>query len=194
MTRFTRILLFAPLAIVGPLGCADQDLVMDVQRCSEVQRLAVLPFADGPGPSGLNSGSAVAGFVLDCLVQGGRYQLVERSRLKAIMDERELQAADLIDPATAAEVGKAAGVDAVITGSVSQYDSDKTVVYIHIIPVITRSYRVGATVRIIDVNDGMIIYANSESGSSGSNYTEAGKKAIDKAFKPLFAKVRRSVG
>jgi hypothetical protein len=194
MTRFTKTLVFASLAIVGPLGCADQDLVMDVQRCSQVQRVAVLPFADGPGPNAINSGNAVAGFVLDCLVQGGRYQLVERSRLKAIMDERELQAADLIDPATAAEVGKAAGVDAVITGSVSQYDYDKTTVYIYIVPVTSWKYCVGATVRIIDVNDGTIIYANSESGSSGSNYTEAGKKAIDKAFKPLFAKVRRSVG
>jgi hypothetical protein len=193
MSRFTRALAFAPLAVLGPLGCADRDLVMDVQRCSQISRLAVLPFSDGPGASAVNSGPAVAGFVLERLAQSGKYQLVERSRLKTILDEHDLEAADLIDPATAAKVGKLAGVEAVVTGSVSQYDQDKSIVYIYIIPIITRSYRVGATIRIIDVDGGMIIYAKSASGSSSSNYTSAGKKAIDKAFKPLFAKVGRSV-
>ena len=175
---------------VALAGCTEPDLVMDLQRCSEVRRLAILPFTDGPGNDGLNSGTAVAGFVLDLLVRSGQYQLVERSRLKAIMSEMDLQATDLIDPSTAARVGKVAGVDAVVTGSVSQYNSDKTVVYIYIVPVIGWKYQIGTTVRMVDVQNGAIIYSNSGAGQSGKNYTEAGKKAVETAFKPLFSRVK----
>jgi curli biogenesis system outer membrane secretion channel CsgG len=165
---------------------------MDQQRCAAISRIAVLPFTDGPGDHAMNSGNAVAGFITERLAQIGRFRLVERSQLKSIMDELDLQAADLIDPATAAKVGKLAGVDAVVTGSVSQYDSDKTVVYLHVVPIVGWSYKIGATVRIVDVNGGAIVYSNSASGASASDFTEAGKQAVTKMVQPLLNELRRN--
>lgn len=190
--RIIGALLLCTVIVVS--GCASPDVTIDVQRCSRIQRLAILPLTDGPGLRAKNSGNAVAGFVLDKLTRSGRFRVIERSKLKAIMDEADMQAADFIDPDTAAKIGKLAGVDAVVTGSVSQYDYEKTVVHIYIIPIVSRTYRVGMSVRIIDVDGGAIIYANSASGSSGSNYTQAGRRAADKLFDPLFRQVKPAPG
>ena len=128
-THTQRATLMGCLSLVLLVGCANQprDFVLDAQRCGQVHRVAVLPFSDGPGTDGVNSGNSMAGFVLDRLIQGNRLEVVERSRLKAIMAELDLQAADLVDPRTAAKVGKLAGVDAVVTGSVSQYNYDRAI-------------------------------------------------------------------
>ena len=53
-----------------------------------------------------------------------RYQLVDRKRLKAILDERDLQLF-ISDGASAGKVGKLANVDAMIYGSVSVTHSDE---------------------------------------------------------------------
>lgn len=184
-----RMMAWGGLAVVlagGVCGCAERppDVIV-VERLRDVHRIAVAPFADGPGASGINSGTAVTGLVINRLSQSGRFTLVERSQLKQILDERDLQAADLVDQSKAAEVGKLIGVDAIVTGSVTQYDSDKTVVYVHVVPIVGWSYRVGASVRIVDVKSGEIIYSHSMGGSSGKDFTEAGTQAVEKLTAPL---------
>lgn len=178
--------LLIPVFLVwGGCSAPRKELVIDTGRIAQIRRVAVLPFADGPGANAVNLGNAVAGLVVDRLSRSDRFRVIERSQLKSIMDELDMKASDMIDPATAAKVGKLAGVEAVIMGSVSQYDFDKTVVYIYIIPVVSWSYRVGASVRIIDVNGGDVIFAHSASGSSSADYTNAGVRAVDKLLAPL---------
>lgn len=55
-----------------------------------------------------------------------RYQLVDRKRLKAILDEQDLQAA-FSDPAEAVQAGRIARVDAMIYGSASVTQRDDTI-------------------------------------------------------------------
>lgn len=174
-------------------GCAEPFTgVMDTQRLSQVQRMAVVSFTDGPGVGAVNSGNAVVGFLIDRLAQSGRFKLIERAQIRRILEEQDLQASDLIDPATAARIGKIAGVDAIVTGSVNQYDSDKTIVHIYVIPIVSWSYRVGASVRIVDVQDGEIIYTNSKSGSSGKDYNEAGTQAVEKLLSPMLTALAKA--
>ena len=130
------VLLAACLASV--LGCAEAPELMNVQRLSEVRCLAVLPFEDGPGTQGRNSGRAVAGFLTSELTKCPKFRIIERSKLKSLMDEQDLQVTDIVDTETAVKVGKILGVDGIILGAVSQYDMDKTTVYIHIVPIVTR--------------------------------------------------------
>ena len=85
-------------------------------------------------------------------------------------------------------------MEAVITGSVSQYDKDKTVVYVYVVPIVGWSYKVGATLRMIDASNGDIVYAHSASGSSGNNYTEAGQEAVKKLLGPLLTSMKTSKG
>ena len=169
------------------IGCAPQAELMDAQRLCAIKSVAVLPFEDAPGRQSKQSGTATCGFITGELSRCNRFRIVERSRLTAIMDEQQLQTADVVDTAAAVKLGKMLGVQAVFIGSVSQYDMDKTTVYIYVVPVVSRSYKVGATVRLIDVSNGEVIYAHSACGSSGSNFTEAGKQAAKLLLAPLLA-------
>jgi len=183
--RNTVIFVSVLLCQMGLIGCAEQPALMNAERLSGVKTLAVLPFEDAPGSYGRNSGTAVCGFITSEMVMQNRYRLVERSKLRSLLDEQDLQVSDLTNPQTAARVGKLLGVQAVIVGSVSQYDMDKTTVYVHVVPIVSKDYKVGASVRMIDVTNGQIIYAHSACGNSGNNFTEAGKQAAQKLLAPL---------
>lgn len=69
------------------------------------------------GNSGVAS-EVVEDNLLNALVEQKRFQLVERSRLKEILDEQKLSAMKLVDTATAARIGKIAAASMVIMGSV----------------------------------------------------------------------------
>ena len=166
-------------------SCAEEPEMMNTERLSLVKRLAVLPFQDGPGTYAQNSGNAVTGFVTSELAKCDKYRVLERSRLKTVIDEQDLQVSGIMDQDTAIKVGKVLGADAVVLGSVTQYDMDKTQVYVHVIPIVSREYNVGAAIRMIDVNTGEVIYAHSASGKSGSSFTEAGKQAAQRLLVPL---------
>jgi curli biogenesis system outer membrane secretion channel CsgG len=147
--------------------------------------VAVLPFSDAPGAYSTNSGEAVSGFVTSELVSWGRYKVAERSSLGSVMSEQDLKSANLTDADTAKRIGKLLGVDAIIVGSASQYDMDKTQVYIHVVPIVTKDYKVGVSVRMIDAANGQVLYAHSASGSSGNNFTEAGQRAAKMLLQPI---------
>jgi len=184
--RLKATALLLPAACqLGLLGCVEQPQMINIERLSELNRLAVLPFEDSPGMHGRNSGNAVAGFVTGELLKHKRYRIIERSKIKSVLDEQDLQISDLIDPETAVKIGKMLGVDGVILGSVSEYEMDKTQVYIHMIPIITKEYKVGATLRMIDVTNGEIVYAHSACGKSGNSFTEAGRLSARQLLGPL---------
>lgn len=194
MGRCTKMALATTFLVAGVMGCAATPEVMVLERCAAISRVAVVPFTDGPGSHGLNSGNAVAAFTIERLVQSRRYRLVERGKLRTVLDEQNLQASDLIDPATAARVGKLVGAEAVFAGCVSEYDKDKTIVHVHVIPIVSWRYTVGTTVRLIDVETTDIIYAHSASDSSGKDFTHAGKRAVDKVLEPLLTQTAPAPG
>ncbi|CAK8721097.1 hypothetical protein GKODMF_12715 [Candidatus Electrothrix gigas] len=52
---------------------------------------------------------------------GKGFKVVDRTHLKSIIKENKLSATGLIDPATARKLGKIAGVDALITGTLTPF-------------------------------------------------------------------------
>ena len=179
------VLLLLAVCQSALIGCVEQPELINQQRLTHVSSVAVMPFEDAPSAYGRNSGTAVCGFITSELAMHKKYRVVERSRLKTVLNEQDLQSTSLMSADTAADIGKLLGVQAVILGSVSQYDMDKTTVYIHVVPVVSKDYKVGATVRMIDVTTGEIIYAHSACGQSGAHFTEAGKFAAQQLLAPL---------
>lgn len=49
------------------------------------------------------------------------FEVVERTQLKSILKEHKLAVSDLIDPSTARKLGQIAGVDALITGTITPF-------------------------------------------------------------------------
>ena len=167
-------------------GCAAPQVVTrNPEALAKIKRIAVIPFSDSPGALSRKSGQATAGFLMAEISQSNRYDLVERTQIKALMDEQDLQISSIADPSTAKKFGKLLGVDAVMVGSVSQYQHSKGYANLVYVTLPTNEYTIAATVRIINVADAKVVYAIGGCGKSGNNFDEAGRKFAKPVLAPL---------
>ena len=91
-------------------------------------RVAVMNFENNSTWSwwGDGLGAAAADELATQLVQTGKYTVIERRELAAILAEQNLGASGAITPATAAKVGKLLGVQLMLTGSITQFSIQRT--------------------------------------------------------------------
>ncbi len=68
------------------------------------------------------SGSQIATLTQSLLMGTQFYEILERDKLQRVLEEQNLAMAGVVDDATAVEVGKLLGVDAMIFGEVTMYD------------------------------------------------------------------------
>lgn len=85
-------------------------------------RIAVIPFRELNGkPTVL--GTYLAEELVTNLFQTGKLDIVERTMLDKILQELKLAESAMIDPSSAKEVGRIAGVDAIVTGTITDLQS-----------------------------------------------------------------------
>jgi curli biogenesis system outer membrane secretion channel CsgG len=126
----------APLALAAMLaGCGEAKQAIEIsydrpaayQIPESVRKLAIAEFG-GKTEADKRWGDIASDKLASELEtynrQFHRYQLVDRKRLRAIMDERDLQLA-ISDTATAGKIGKLANVDAMIYGNVTVVSRDE---------------------------------------------------------------------
>lgn len=100
-----------------------------------------------------------ADYATDVLVNTGRFDVVERTRLRELTDEYALDNTGLVDMNTAASIGKLAGAQYLLIGSINAVTARKSET--SIIGAGTNRYKVSATVsvRMVDVETGRIVLA-----------------------------------
>ncbi|HEY9799482.1 MAG TPA: CsgG/HfaB family protein [Leptolyngbyaceae cyanobacterium] len=95
---------------------------------TEKVRIAVLDFdfSSVSNPSYLSflpgGSKGVSEVLVNKLVKSGNFVVVERSQIDAILREQNLGDSGRVDASTAAQIGRILGVEAVIIGSVTQFD------------------------------------------------------------------------
>jgi curli biogenesis system outer membrane secretion channel CsgG len=67
-------------------------------------------------------GVALSDLVTDQLVNGHKFNVVERKKLDAVMDEHKLSTAGEVSPATMIQSGRLTGARYIVTGNVIQFD------------------------------------------------------------------------
>ncbi|MDH5527469.1 MAG: hypothetical protein OEY97_09205 [Nitrospirota bacterium] len=77
--------------------------------------------SDMRGPSG----GLVADRISQALFNSGRFQVLDRENLNAILQEQQLSMSDYTDPAQAVQVGRMLGSAALVFGSVNRYDYEE---------------------------------------------------------------------
>jgi len=85
-------------------------------------RIAVLPF-DSSHISSAHAHlatSVVNGMFETQLVKTGKFTVIERKRIEAVLSEQGLGLSGAVDPTTAVKVGKILGVELILTGDVTQ--------------------------------------------------------------------------
>jgi TolB-like protein len=124
MKRFiagTLFLLTLPAYAHQMLVDGVKDLATQISATATKQakkKIAVLPFRELDGQPTI-LGTYMAEELVTNLVQIGNFQVVERQLLHKVLGELKIEQSGAIDPATAKEVGKLTGVDAIVTGSIT---------------------------------------------------------------------------
>jgi curli biogenesis system outer membrane secretion channel CsgG len=139
-------------------------------------------------------GKGITDMLVEKLVNGGVYSVIERKALDAIIAEQNLSNSDRFDSSSAAKIGRLLGVDAIITGSITQFgrDDKSTNVGAGAVGGITRRFGIGGvgkkeskavvaiTARIVNTDTAEILAAttgNGESKRSGTYLLGAGGSA-----------------
>ncbi|MBV8895882.1 MAG: curli production assembly protein CsgG [Acidobacteriaceae bacterium] len=69
-------------------------------------------------------GKGISDLLVNQLVNDGTYRVIERAALDKILKEQNFSNSDRADPNSAAKIGKILGVDAIITGDITQFGRD----------------------------------------------------------------------
>ncbi len=171
-------------------GCGDPSMnLTHTVELSAIKTIAVVPFVDAPGSEG--SGEVVVTAAMQQLYRTPGVRVVERRRLKAIIDEHDLMQALSTDAQVASKIGEITGADTVILGEVTQYEAQQESGFVAVSAIsgggTKHIHRVGLSVRAVNVRDGQIIYAELGQGVNKGGYSDAAKQASQRAFRPWTA-------
>lgn len=131
------------------------------------KRIAVIELRDKTMNSPLKGdvGSIAIDELTTLLVNSGRFQVIERERIDALLQEQGLAGKGIVDNATAAQIGKILGAELIFTGAVTNWEVKETKEGTYIIVAGTRSQNVHIELavdgRIIDTSTGTILFADS---------------------------------
>lgn len=94
------------------------DEIADQMRDKQAHKLAVVGFTDLNGyKSAL--GAFISEELITNLVNSGRFDIVERRELDRVLSEHEMYTEGIFDQSTIAELQKLLGIEAIITGSIT---------------------------------------------------------------------------
>ncbi|HXZ26905.1 MAG TPA: CsgG/HfaB family protein [Terriglobales bacterium] len=108
------------------------SLLVQAQQGPRKKRVAVMDFDYGTVHSDVAAlfgtdvdvGKGMADLLVKHLVQDGTYSVVERRALDKILAEQNFSTSDRANPASAAQLGKLLGVDAIILGTITQFGGE----------------------------------------------------------------------
>jgi TolB-like protein len=133
MDRLSRLILLVLLvSFSGSLANAQTTLAVGVQTLAtdlaerlkhrDGLRIAIAPFADIDGRTSV-LGAYISEEITTHLLMHGSLDIVERTMLTRVFEELQLTETGAVDPATAKQVGKLAGVSVLITGTITDLQS-----------------------------------------------------------------------
>jgi len=141
--------------------------------------LAVLPFQ--PASAGVAAREPDLVYLQDALirtfVQTGKFDVLERAKVQAVIDEHEFSTAAVGDPANAAQLGKLTGAQYVVVGNVHELGlsvGQERVPYVDEYKC-TDSARVRLELRVVQTTTGRIVAAHSGTGSDAGSRVQPGR-------------------
>ncbi len=160
-------------------------------------RLAVLEFGTKAlNARWTNAGAAAQDMFVTELVKGGKFTVIDRERLDALLQEKNLTLGGDIDPSTAVKVGKLLGVEYFLFGNVTEFGEteNKAAVGWGIgVDVKKKKFVAALDCRVVSVNTGEIVWAdtrNKEESSTkvfvlGSGGGVDDDRMFDKVLRPI---------
>jgi curli biogenesis system outer membrane secretion channel CsgG len=162
------------------------------------KRIAIVDFED---TTGHQLEAAARDVATETLVKSGAFVVIEREQLASVLKEQGLAMTGAINPMTAAAAGKVLGLQAILTGKVTDFAdefSDKTIFMVH------KRERVSharVSLRMTDATTGETWLAESGEGSAteggttvygqggGDHDNNLGKNALYEAIHQMLGKI-----
>lgn len=195
MKKLTVTFLIAALAalVLAPHAFAQE----------EKPRIAVLEFEHKAGGGYWWQGGAEAMqdvFVTE-LVKSGKFRVIDREQLNAMMRERGLATSGDLDPASAVRIGKMIGADYFLTGAVTEYGVTDKGGSGFGISIKKRDFVAAANARLIDVETGEIVWADEARAQETTSKVRVrgvgggvdDQRMFDKVMKPVVQELTASL-
>jgi len=128
------------------------------------RRVGVLDFQNKTKYGENRLGSAASDILITELAKSGKFIVVERDKISTIMSEQKLGMTGAIDPTTAAKVGKILGLNAIVTGAISEFGSSTEGSEYLIAQSKRQVVKATVDIRVVDAETGQVLYADSGSG------------------------------
>jgi curli biogenesis system outer membrane secretion channel CsgG len=195
----------------GPAGAAASNQAAPEEAAppklhGPKKRVGIVDFDDSSRNSGWGSRNALAEAARDvateALVKSGAFVVIEREQLAQILKEQGLGMTGAISPQTAAKAGKLLGLQALVTGKVTDFDTaHKTGGFGGYYSSHEAKYTARVSLRMVDATTGEIWVAESGEGQASSKSTTVmgggshnvdptlGKKALYMAIHNMINKV-----
>lgn len=176
----TKFLFYVPTVLLAALmGCAamtgvkmKQDVSANVTEKVESKytgprrRVGVIDFENKTAYGQSRLGQAASDILITELVKTGKFIVIERDKMNKLLEEQKLGLTGAIDANTVAQMGKILGLNAIVTGAISNFGVRTTGSdYL-----IAQSKRQEATctvdIRVVDAETGQILLADSGKGVS----------------------------
>jgi curli biogenesis system outer membrane secretion channel CsgG len=141
-------------------------------------KVAILDFRNTSGYAGpWHIGGGVSDMLATALFKSNKFDVIERERIGLIIKEQKFQQTDMVDENSAVEFGKLLGADVIITGNVTEFGFKKSGFDfgriaghgLQDLSVKTQTVRVAMDARMIDVQTGKLIAAESADASNSSS-------------------------
>lgn len=173
-------------------------------------RIAVLEFKNKADNQWWWHGGAAAAqdvFVTE-LVKSGKFRVIDREQLAALMQEKNLSIGGDIDPASAVKAGKLLGCQYFLTGAVTEYGATTTQAHgrgVGGVPGFSggkKTFVAAMNARIIDTTTGEIVWADEARGEDAKFNLSIGgfgggvsndERMFDKVMKPVIQQLTASI-
>ena len=136
------------------------------------KRVAVVKFQDKSAYGRGRLGPAIQDILTTELARSGMFIMITRQDLDLILDEQDLARSGAIKAGTGPQSGEVLGVNAIVTGVVSQFGVKQTSATYLVGASKTQTAEATVDVRVIDATTGQIIYAESGTGIHETSSTE----------------------
>jgi curli biogenesis system outer membrane secretion channel CsgG len=169
----------------------------------EKPRIAVLEFKNKADNQWWYHGGAAAAqdvFVTE-LVKSGKFRVVDREQLEAMMQEKHLTQSGDIDPKTAMKLGKLLGVNYLLTGAVTEYGNTDVHGGGGGVSAGKRKFVAALNARLINASTGEVLWADEASQEETSVRVSVfgigggvdDNRMFDKVMKPCIQKLVASL-
>ncbi len=128
------------------------------------RRIGVIAFENKAPYAQARIGQTATDIIITELTKTGKFIVVERDKLDKLLDEQKLGQTGAIDAATAAQVGKILGLNAILTGSVSQFGVKSEGKDFIVTQSKQQIVECTVDIRAVDAETGQVLFADSGKG------------------------------